>query len=99
MEPNPGDNQQVGVANTSPEKTLKEKPCEELIGAEAETRFKPKRTRGGLIPPKRKSVKRIIFDSIVEDISSVFCFCSSTSTSSSSAAPQQLAHSDKALKK
>jgi hypothetical protein len=86
MEPNPGDNdQQVGVANTSPEKALKE------------TRFKPK--RGGLIPPKRKSVKRMMFDSIVEDISSVFCFRSSTSTSSSSAAPQQLAHSDKALKK
>jgi hypothetical protein len=71
MKPNPG--QQVGhVANTRPEKALKPKPCEELIGAVAETRFKPK--RGGLIPPKRKTVKRMMFDSIVEDIASVFCF-------------------------
>jgi hypothetical protein len=87
MKPNPG--QQVGhVANTRPEKALKPKPCEELIGAVAETRFKPK--RGGLIPPKRKTVKRMMFDSIVEDIASVFCF---RQYSSSSAASQ--ADSDK----
>jgi hypothetical protein len=70
----PGD-QQVGVANTSPEKALKPKPCQEFIGPKAETvtvPFKPK--PGGLIPPKKRSVKRMIFNDIVEHISSLFCF-------------------------
>jgi len=71
MKLNPGD-QQVGVANTRPEKALKPKPCQELIGPKAETPFKPK--PGGLIPPKKRSVKRMMFDEFVEQISSVFCF-------------------------
>jgi hypothetical protein len=73
MKLNPGD-QQVGVANARPEKALKPKPCQEFIGHKAETvtRFKPK--PGGLIPPKKRSVKRMMFDEFVEQISSVFCF-------------------------
>jgi hypothetical protein len=83
---NPGD-QQVGVANTRPEKALKPKPCQELIRPKAETPFKPK--PGGLIPAKKRSVKRMIFDDIVEHISSIFCFRRPSSS------PAFQAHSEK----
>jgi hypothetical protein len=88
MKLNAGDQQVAGIANAKPEKALKPKPCQELIGPKAETRFKPK--PGGLIPPKKRSVKRMMFDYVVEHISSVFCF---RHPSPSSVAPK--AHSDK----
>ena len=48
------------------------KPCEELITAKEETHFVPKRE--GVIPAKRRSVKRKMLNCFVEYISPVFCF-------------------------
>ncbi|EOY16475.1 hypothetical protein QQP08_023793 [Theobroma cacao] len=42
-------------------------------GAEKQPRFKVK--KGGVIPPKRRSVKIMMFDKLVKSVSSVFHAC------------------------
>ncbi|KAK9265334.1 hypothetical protein L1049_027249 [Liquidambar formosana] len=55
---------------------------EKMAGAKAESRFRPK--SGGIIPPKRKLVKRMMFDYLAQSIASLF---GSHPGSSSSAGP------------
>lgn len=44
---------------------------EKMVGAEVEPWFKPK--KGGLIPPKRKLVKRMMFELMVKSIATLLC--------------------------
>ncbi|KAG2665850.1 hypothetical protein I3760_15G027200 [Carya illinoinensis] len=78
--------EEVAAAMAEPEKELKAKQYEELIRARAETCFRTK--RGGVIPAKKRLVKRMMWDYIVEYIGSVFCF----SHRSASAVPQADSH-------
>ena len=55
---------------------------EKMVGAEVEPWFKPK--KGGLIPPKRKLVKRMMFELIVKSIATLLCLHHHPSSSSSS---------------
>ncbi|GMP46733.1 hypothetical protein CsSME_00014780 [Camellia sinensis var. sinensis] len=48
------------------------KPIEEVFEAKTEPRFKPK--KGSVIPAKRRLVKTMMFNCIVESIASLFCF-------------------------
>jgi hypothetical protein len=44
---------------------------EKMVGADVAPPFKPK--KGGVIPPKRRSVKRMMFDSILQSIATLLC--------------------------
>jgi hypothetical protein len=44
---------------------------EKMAGAEVAPRFKSK--KGGVIPPKRRLVKRMMFDSILKFIATLLC--------------------------
>ncbi|KAI8014584.1 hypothetical protein LOK49_LG05G02485 [Camellia lanceoleosa] len=48
------------------------KPIEEVFESKTEPRFKPK--KGSVIPAKRRLVKTMMFNCIVESIASLFCF-------------------------
>ena len=59
---------------------------EKMVGAEVEPWFKPK--KGGLIPPKRKLVKKMMFDLIVKSIATLLCLHHHPSSSSSSSSSE-----------
>jgi hypothetical protein len=44
---------------------------ERMVGADVVPPVKPK--KGGVIPPKRRSVKRMMFDSILQSIATLLC--------------------------
>ncbi|KAG6674153.1 hypothetical protein I3842_15G028800 [Carya illinoinensis] len=70
MKLRPGEGVAAGMAE--PEKELKAKPYEEFIRTRVETSFRTK--CGGVIPAKKRLVKRMMWDYIVKYIGSVFCF-------------------------
>ena len=61
---------------------------EKMVGAEVEPWFKPK--KGGLIPPKRKLVKKMMFDLIVKSIATLLCLHHHPSSSSSSSSEVEM---------
>ena len=61
---------------------------EKMVGAEVEPWFKPK--KGGLIPPKRKLVKKMMFDLIVKSIATLLCLHHHSSSSSSSSSEVEM---------
>lgn len=84
MKLKPGE--EVAAAMAEPETVLKAKPYEELIEARTETCFRTK--HGGVIPAKKRLVKRMMWDYIIKYIGWVFCF----SLPSASAVPQAHSH-------
>jgi len=68
MELNPPYGQGLWDDREEPEKVAKLNPDEEPAGSKTQPWFKPK--KGSVIPVKRRSVKRMMFDWLVQSLSS-----------------------------